>query len=101
MKVERDWRRVQIQSDLTHPTHDATTYLPALVPRSVVGKVVPDPTVDLAEGHLLAGVAHGQANEGGVGVERLPLAVPLVVHLERHAAVVLEQLVHVDLLVWQ
>ena len=73
-------------------------YLPALVPRSVVGKVVPDPAVDLAEGHLPAGVAHGQANEGGVGVERLPLAVPPVVHLERHAPVVLDQLVHVDLL---
>lgn len=77
------------------------TYLPALVPRSVVGKVVPDPAVYLAEGHLPAGVAHGQANEGGVGVERLALAVPLVVDLERHAAVVLDQLVHVDLLAWQ
>ena len=67
------------------------SYLPAPVDVPVVGKVFSDPLVDLAEGHLLLGVLHRQADEGSVGVGRLGALVVDVVDLFQH-------LKHVDVM---
>ena len=67
------------------------SYLPTPVDVPVVGKVFSDPLVDLAEGHLLLGVLHREADEGSVGVGRLGALVVDVVDLFQH-------LKHVDVM---
>ncbi len=68
---------------------------------SVVGEVLLDPLVDLAERHSAVGLAHGQADQGGVGEGRLDGRIARVVVRRAEQAVLLQQLRHVRPLVHQ
>ena len=60
-------------------TEERGSHLPARMRLPVVQKVLPDPVVDGAQGHLVPVLPHRHADEGGVRERRFLVAVLLVV----------------------